>query len=687
MRNIAFSTPFDIRRRMVRLPADLTLNMAALVVGAGTGLGAVAFIWLMARVSDGAAALQAAIGHPLGLLVTMGAGGLIVGFIIERWAKEAKGHGVPEVMEAIVLRNGQIRSRVAGIKVLASSITIGVGGSAGREGPIVQVGSALGSTVAQLLRLPSDNMRTLVACGAAAGIAATFNAPIAGAIFALEVILGRFTVRYFGAVVLSSVAGSVVGRTFLSNQPAFRVPAYRFNSLAELPIYIVLSLLAAMLAVGFIKLLYSAENAADKWHVPLAVKAALGMIATAAISLLLPEGKVLGSGVHLIGEAIAEDFEMPLRMMAALLVLKMVATTATLGTGNSGGVFAPSLFMGATLGGIVGTLAHQWWPTVALNPGAYAIVGMAALFSASARAPITAILIVFEMSGDYHLILPLMLATVLATLVSEQLMKDSIYTLKLTQRGIRVQDGRDEDVLEGITVSEVMQRDIASVPATLTLTEISHRLSHSHQHGFPVVDGGGQLVGIVTLSDLERAVQEALPPDTPVSQFAMPYKRLIVLPPTSSIGEALQAMERASIGRIPIVDPLDSHQLLGLVTRYDVVSAYNVGLTRRAEIQHRAKQMEIDNLDGTEFVHIEIQDDDGSRDHTISELAATLPTNCVLVSIRRNRRMLIPHGDTRLRAGDQVTAFVDYQDRDKLIDSLHHDPTLAVVPQTVGIVE
>ncbi|VAW42919.1 Chloride channel protein, partial [hydrothermal vent metagenome] len=335
-----------------------------------------------------------------------------------------------EVMESLALHGARIRPRVAAIKVLASSLTIGTGGSAGREGPIVQVGSALGSTLGQLLHFSVERIRILVACGAAAGISATFNAPIAGAIFALEVILGKFTVSYFGAVVISSVAASVVGRAYLSDRPAFTVPAYSFQ-IKELPLYVLLGVVSAIVAVLFIRSLYFMEEKFDEWRLNAGLKAGLGMLLTLAVALLLPGREVLGPGLEFIGEAIAEDLNLSLGLLSLLLVTKMLATAFTLGSGNSGGVFAPGLFMGAIVGGMVGSVAHSIWPDVAVNPGAYAIVGMAAVFSGAARAPITAVLIVFEMSNDYKLILPLMLATVLSTLLAESMFPESIYTLKL----------------------------------------------------------------------------------------------------------------------------------------------------------------------------------------------------------------------------------------------------------------
>ena len=652
-------------------PAEVILIGTSMLVGLGTGLGAVIFIKLLAQINHLAQWTQTQLGDVTGLLVVMVAAGLVVGFIVDRWAREAKGHGVPEVMEAVALRDGRIRPRVAVIKVLASSITIGAGGSAGREGPIVQVGSALGSTLAQVLHFSDERIRTLVACGAAAGISATFNAPIAGSIFALEIILGRFTVRYFGAVVISAVSASVISRFFLSNQPAFIVPAYPLNHLAEIPLYIILGILAAFVAVLFIRFLYAAEEIFDKWRIPLTFKAGLGMLLTAFVALLLPGRDVLGPGLHLIGEAIAEDFNLPLTLMVVLLGTKLLATTFTLGSGNSGGVFAPSLYMGAILGGIVGTIGHALWPDIVANPGAYAIVGMAAVFSGAARAPITAVLIVFEMSGDYKLILPLMMATVLSTLLAEHLFTESIYTLKLKLRGIRLTSGRDEDVLRGVQVKEVMTCQIDTVSPDTTLATLARLLDRTHIHGLPVVTTENRLWGVVTVSDLDKAIQSNRPLSANVSEIATPYPRLLLAYPDESIGHALERMSVRGLGRMPVVAREDPYQLLGLVRRADIIRAYKLGLNRRAEKQYRTQQAALQNLDGLEFLDVVLGPDDPVVGRMLRDFAGALPAECVLVSIRRDGQLLIPHGNTVFLAGDKITAFVRPEDAGILHNCLH----------------
>lgn len=657
--------------RWVEPPDSMLLVVTAVTVGIVTGLAAVFFIWLLERMGQ-VTLWVAEYAGTLGILAFMAVAGLVVGFLIDRWAREAKGHGVPEVMEAIALRGGRIRGIVAAVKVLASTITIGSGGSAGREGPIVQVGAALGSVVAQKIKFSEERIRTLVACGSAAGIAATFNAPIAGSIFALEVILGRFTVRYFGVVVLSAVSAAVVQQYFLGNHFLFQVPTYRLNHWAELPIYIVLGVLASLVAVLFIRTLYKTEELFDNWKVPLMVKTAIGMVLTGIVGLIFLGEGILGPGLVLIEEVVAEELVLTVPLLGLLLLLKLVATSFTLGSGNSGGVFAPSLFMGAALGGMVGEAAHLFWPEVAVHPGAYAVVGMAAVFAGAARAPITAVLIVFEMSNDYQLILPLMMATVLSTLLAEAMFTESIYTLKLRLKGISLNRGRDEDIMTSVRVSDVMKTTPTTVKVSDPLPYLVEVLSRTHYHGLPVLDEQGNLFGIVTVSDLDDVRQGNVDlASLKVGDVCTRRESLLVAYPDETIGDVLRRMSRRGLGQMPVVAFNNQNQLLGMISRETIVRAYNVALVERAEIQHRTKRLQLDNVDGTEFLEIKLSQGDTAVGKTIQELAPNLPHECVLVSIRRDGRLLIPHGDTRLQPGDEITAFVSDADEDVLVACLH----------------
>lgn len=641
--------------------------MTSIFVGIGTGLGAIIFIWFIEQFQKLFFELiynQTALWIGLFVIIFIPAlGGLIAGPLIHNFASEAKGHGVPEVMQAIALRSGRIRPQVVIIKAIASAACIGSGGSAGREGPIVQMGAAIGSVVGQVFHLSTERIRNLVACGAAAGIAAVFNAPIAGTIFAMEVILaGEFTTVYFGNVVVCAVTASIVSRQFLGDNPAFAVPTYRLVSPWELVLYAILGVLCALGAWLFVTILYWFEDIFDNWKFTEWLKPAIGGLLLGVLALILPD--VLGSGLEFIEQAI--NGHLVWTTMAVLVLGKILATSFTLGSGNSGGVFAPSLFAGAMLGGTFGSLAHIFFPEITAPYGAYALVGMAALFAAATHAPITAIIIVFEMSGDYRLILPLMFATVISTFLSERLRRENIYTLKLIRRGIQLRSGRDIDILQSVTVSEVMRADTDTVSPNLMFSELLDIFSRSRRHGLPVLDERGELWGIVTVTDIDWAVSENVPRKTTVAEIGTPRSQLLIAFPDETINEALARMGPRGLGHLPVVSRDNSNHLLGVLRRADIVRAYHLALSRRAKLQHHAQRIQLRNLDGTEFVDLALQQNDNCVGKTVQELAANLPSECILISIRRDNRVLIPHGDTVFQPGDQITAFIRSKDSEKL---------------------
>ncbi len=633
--------------------------VTALVVGIGAGLGAVLFRRLIEGVQslafEGVGSLLAGIA-PFHLLIIPALGGAIFGPLVYFFAREAKGHGVPEVMEAVALRGGRIRPRVAVVKALASSICIGSGGSVGREGPIAQIGSALGSTVGQMLKLSDERVRSLVACGAAGGIAATFNAPIAGSIFALEVILGRFHTGYFGAVVISAVTADVIGRIFEGNLRAFIVPPYTLANPWELILYTVLGALAAVFAVGFTRLLYLSEDVWDQLSFAEYLKPVLGGLLLGLLGLLTFKydgfPRIFGVGYESIGQTLLG--ELTIQVTLALLFIKMLATVLTLGSGGSGGIFAPSLFMGAMLGQAFGELSHRFFPTITGPPGAYALVGMAAFFSGAAHAPVTSILMLFEMTGDYRIILPLMLATVMSTLISRLISSDSIYTLKLSRRGIHLQQGQDIDVMQGVTVTEAMTTNVDLVTPQMTLDELADEFARTHHHGFPVVDEAGDLVGVVSIQDLERALAAGSIKGKVVGDI-LTSEGLLVAYPDESMWSALRRLGTRDVGRLPVVAGQNSRQLIGVVRRRDIVRAYNNAIVKRAHHQHRAEILRLGKLDDTSFVQIKVPDRSPVVGQRISEI--NLPEACLIVSVRRGPKLHIAHGQTVLQAGDQVTAF------------------------------
>lgn len=678
----------QMSRRLVALldrvqpPESLVLVVTALIVGLGAGLGAVVFRYLIAGVQTASFTwLPQLFGgwNWTYIAIVPALGGLIVGPLVYFFAREAKGHGVPEVMEAVALQGGRIRPIVAIIKSLASSFCIGTGGSVGREGPIVQIGSALGSTMGQALHLSEARIRNLVACGSAGGIAATFNSPIAGVIFALEIILGEFSISHFSTVVISAVAASVVGQAFFGNVPAFPLPeVYQIVNVWEFGLYPILAVLAAAMAAVFVRSLYWAEDTFDAIkRVPEWVKPAIGGALLGGVALLygtIPElqydhlPQVYGVGYEIIEQALSGN--LALWVVLALAGLKLLATIITLGSGGSGGVFAPSLFMGAMLGAGFGGVLNTLLPGSVAPPGAYALVGMAAVFAGAAHAPLTAVIILFELTGDYRIILPLMFTVVISTLLARWwLSGESIYTLKLTRRGIRLVAGRDIDVLQSVTVEEVMSTEVDSIDENVTIGALGAAFDVTHHHGLPVLSRDGNLVGIVTINDLDVALARGVSHSTTVTEIAT-MGNLLVAYPDEPMSAALQRMGTRDVGRMPVVSREDPTRLLGLVRRNDIVRAYHVALTRRATIQHETKRIKLRNVDGTEFVEITLTPDSVVVGKRLVQVKGCLPEDCVLVSLRRDGQVLIPHGNTDFRAGDRVTAFVNMKSKDDLHECL-----------------
>ncbi len=567
----------------------LTLFLAV-IVGIIAGLGAVVFRYLIAAFQyvffdQFANSLQPLLGD-FRWAVVPAAGGLLVGPIVYFLAREAKGHGVPEVMEAVALQGGRIRPRVSVVKSIASSICIGSGGSVGREGPIVQIGSALGSTLGQICNLPPQIVRTLVACGAAGGIAATFNAPLAGAFFALELILRDWGTGSFAPVVVASFCATVVGRRFLGDHPAFDIPEYSVASITELPMFALLGVICALVGIAFIILLYALEDVWEAVPIPEWLKAAPGGLMTGFIGIVAMA--VLGQfddyrlGVYGVGYStmdliLAGHFTV-VSVTFALLVLKLLATTMTLGSGGSGGVFAPSLFMGCMAGAAFGATVHSAIPSLTTTPAAYALVGMGAVFAAASRAPVTSVLIVYEMTQDYRMILPLMLACAVSVAVANVLYRFSIYNLKLVRRGIHIELAQEPVLLSQLTVADAMTTDIISVKPDDKLSDILPLFETTKHHGFPVVDDKGYLHGIVTIGDVRKALNKGLT-DVPVSEIAT--HDLIVAFPEETLNDALLKLGLRDVGRLPVVDPNDHRRLLGLITRKNILSAYNKALMAR----------------------------------------------------------------------------------------------------------
>ncbi|MGC1215482.1 MAG: chloride channel protein [Micromonospora sp.] len=551
------------------------LLVLAVLVGAGAGLGAVAFRWLIVtatRFFSGHADYAAAPGsaHPqlpgLGrwfVVLAPVAAGLLYGPLVQRFASEARGHGVPEVMYAVARRGGRIRGRVAAVKALASALCIGGGGSVGREGPIVQIGSAIGSTVGQWVRLPESRLRLLVAAGAAGGISATFNTPVAGVFFALELILADFAVESFAAVVLASVTAGVIGRAILGDTPFLDLPPFQVASAWEYLLFAALGLLAALTGVGFSRSLYLIEDLCDRlWRGPEWLRPAVGGLLLGGLLLVLPQ--MYGVGYPVLGDAVVGRYAVA--FLLVLLVGKMLATSLTIGIGGSGGVFAPSLFIGAMLGAAFGTVVHAILPELTGPAGAYALVGMGAVFAGAARAPITAVVIMFELAGEYTIILPLMVAIALAAGLSRLISADTVYTRKLARRGIEL-DGAGTRSLDQLTVAAAMRPLPPPLAPETTLSELVARFADETDTVLPVVDRHGELRGTVLATEVEAAMQD----DARNVTAADLARTVPALDPGQRLEDALAELIRHGSG-LPVAKP-DGGGVFGWLTHREILHA------------------------------------------------------------------------------------------------------------------
>ena len=647
--------------------SHLFMVVVAIVCGLGGGFGAVALRALIEFFQGqffgpGKHFLSVVEGIPWQWrLLAPAVGGFFVGPLVYFVAREAKGHGVPEVMESMVLRGGVIRPRVVIVKSLASAITIGSGGSVGREGPIVQIGSALGSTIGQLLGVSTRQIRTLVGCGAAAGIAAAFNAPIAGALFAVEILLGDFGVPQFSPIVISSVVATVVSRHFLGDFPAFDVPRYHLAGPFELVPYMLVGAVSGLVALAFISTLYGCEAFFERLRMPEYLKPVLGGTVVGVMGIWLPQ--VFGVGYDTINAVLAG--EVSAALLALLLVAKLFATSVTLASGGSGGVFAPSLFLGAVTGGFLGTFVHGWFPASTGSSGAYALVTMGAVVGAATHAPITAIIMIFELTGDYRIIAPLMAACVISTLVATLLQRDSIYTLKLHLRGIDPFKEEDPNVLKHLYVRDIIDREPEVIPASAKFVKVLDLVVQSRHSEFFVLQPDGGLLGAVSLSGLRRLILEREALKDLVVASDLVESACAVVHEEEDLDVVLQLFSRYDVEEFAVVDAENATKLIGTVHRQDIINTRNEEILRRdlagsmpSTVSLLGKVRQVSVGDG--YVVQEIVAPRSFVGRTLRELDIRVRYGVQVVFIRRRESpdgtttLSVPTADSQVKAMDTL---------------------------------
>jgi CIC family chloride channel protein len=500
-------------------------------------------------------------------------GGIIVGFMAKYGTSKIKGHGIPEAMEAVLVNRSRIEPRVAILKPISAAIAIGTGGPFGAEGPIIQTGGAIGSLVGQLLHTTASERKVLLACGAAAGMSATFNTPIAGVILAIELLLFEFKARSFIPLAIASTLATAVHMQLLGAGPMFKVAAMDFDIPRALPFYLVLGVICGLAAVGFSKLLYWTEDQFEKLPIDELWWLAIGALGLGIIGYFVP--RVLGVGYDTIGDIL--NASLPWKLLLVVMLAKAVALVISLGSGTSGGLLAPMFMSSAAMGGVFAMAMNRIFPAANLSAGAFALVAMGAVFGSASRATFTFIIFAFEITRDYNSVLPLMLVSVIADGIAMLLMpRASIMTEKLARRGLYIHQEYETDVLQQVVVAETMDKDMPTLPAEMRISELSDRISRhdpevNRHQGMFVLDAAGKLAGIITRGDLMRAL--AKDPSGNMTVLDAASRDLIVTYPDESLHEAAAKMLRNNIGRLPVVDRNHPQRALGYLGRSGIMAA------------------------------------------------------------------------------------------------------------------
>jgi chloride channel protein, CIC family len=500
-------------------------------------------------------------------------GGIIVGFMAKYGTPKIKGHGIPEAMEAVMVNRSRIEARVAILKPLSAAIAIGTGGPFGAEGPIIQTGGAVGSLVGQALHTTASERKVLLACGAAAGMSATFNTPIAGVILAIELLLFEFKARSFIPLVIASTLATAVHMQLLGAGPMFKVTPMDFGIPQALPFYLVLGLVCGLAAVGFSKLLYWTEDQFEKLPIDELWWPAIGALGLGIIGYFVP--RVLGVGYDTIGDIL--NANLAWKLLLVVMVAKAVALVISLGSGTSGGLLAPMFMSSAAMGGVFAIGVDRIFPAANLSAGAFALVAMGAVFGAASRATFAFIIFAFEITRDYNSVLPLMLVSVIADGIAMWLMpRASIMTEKLARRGLHIHQEYEADVLQQVRVSETMDPDVPTLPADMKVSELSDLIARrdplvNRHQGIFVVDSEGKLAGVITRGDVMRDLDTD--PSGDLTLIDAGTRDVVVTYPDEMLHDASAKMLRNNIGRLPVVERKDPRKVVGYLGRPGIMAA------------------------------------------------------------------------------------------------------------------
>jgi CIC family chloride channel protein len=485
---------------------------------------------------------------------------------------QVNGYGFPKFLRKVNLEGGFIRFRTIIIRIISTSLTIGTGGSAGVEGPIAQVGGGLGSQVGQSFRVSGVRMKVYIAAGCAGGVAAIFNAPIAGVFFASEIVLlGSYEISSFAALVIASAIATAISRAWYGMSPAFPIPPYHLvNRLVEMPLYMLLGVLIGVVAVLYIRFFYAVRDGFAAWRLPAQLKPVFGALLVGSLAILFPQ--VMGDGYPFIAKVLAG--EGLVWLLAALVLVKIIATSITLGSGGAGGVFAPALFIGAMLGGAYGGVVHFLLPEWTATSGAYAAVGIGAFLAAATHAPLTGIFLLFEMTGNYLIIIPIMLSSIIGTVVAAKLYPDSIDTVDFSREGIDIHEGMETAIMKSLKVGQAVSEDVDFISEKANIDQLLAIFRMAESFYFPVIDDTGRMTGIISLQDVKMLLHdESRRREELVGNICS--RDVLVLTLEDSLFTAMAFFDLKGIEEIPVVEATDNRWVVGMLKRRDVLALYN----------------------------------------------------------------------------------------------------------------
>lgn len=662
-------------------PSDtLWVLLPALLVGLGTGLFVLFFrrsiefvhqVWFETFSAGWVASIltQLHLDPRWHSAISLGLAGLLVGLMVRFFITPDKYHGVSNLIVATAVSGGKLRFHEMPIKAIASAFSLGAGASLGPEDPSVQIGANWGSFVGTFLRLPEMNVRLMVAAGTASAVAAAFNAPIAGVFFAIEVILvGELAVTSSAVVMLASVMSAAVAHALQGTNPILGNLTYELSNPLELPLFIILGILLG--GVCWVMIRWLDRIARLLHHVPLPTPllTCLVGVTVGAIGRWMPE--ILGTGEHLMHDVVHGEVNYSMAFLLILAIIKLLTVGLSKGGGFVGGVFAPTLFIGIMLGNLYGqAIGYVLPPNIETHPNIYAIAGMAGLLAGVVQAPITAILLVFELTNDYLLILPIMMTSIVCVFTLRLLKMAGIYHLALLRDGLNITADHDIDVMQGIRVKDAMASPPFTIERTAELATLRETFREKRVHALCVLDEDGNLYGIVTLGDLQRfydQVQTVQNAEQVVKTFMVgdicsrnPY----TVYSDEELGQAIRLMAQHQVGRLPVLDRFNN-RLIGVITRHMLVNTYNDALSRKLEEQHTADRVRLTNLTGAQVMEFHIDKHSPIAWKHIADV--DWHPESVVASIQRNGKLLVPRGSSMLRVGDTLTIIADPRSYDAL---------------------